>query len=59
VPDQITDSSPASGRYELTNLSTSFDRVIPAKHGRRNMLIGTWNERSFDRITREMAIAKR
>lgn len=53
MPDQITDSPPAGVRNELTNLSAALDRVIPAKRGRRNMLIGTWNVRAFDRMTRK------
>lgn len=52
MPDQITDSPPAGVRNELRNFSAALDRVIPAKHGRRNMLIGTWNVRAFDRMTR-------
>ena len=36
---------------QLANLSAALDQVIPAKQPGRNLLLGTWNVRAFDRLT--------
>jgi endonuclease/exonuclease/phosphatase family metal-dependent hydrolase len=51
MPDRITDPPPADVADQLQVLSGALDRVIPAKQPGRNLLIGTWNVRGFDRLT--------
>ena len=51
MPDEITDQPPADVRDELRALSNALDEVIPTKQPERNLLVGTWNVRAFDRLT--------
>jgi endonuclease/exonuclease/phosphatase family metal-dependent hydrolase len=51
MPDRITDPQPADVTAQLASLSAALDRVIPPKQPGRNLLIGTWNVRAFDRMT--------
>jgi endonuclease/exonuclease/phosphatase family metal-dependent hydrolase len=48
--DRVNDPVPADVAAELRRLSSSLDRVVPAKMP-QNLLIGTWNVRAFDAMT--------
>jgi len=50
MPDQITDQPPADVRDQLRRLAAALDQVVPAKAA-RNLLVGTWNVRGFDKVT--------
>ncbi len=50
----ITDQPPASVQADLDALSTQLDQEIPAKVA-DNLLIATWNIRSFSSLTRKWA----
>src|SRR6266545_2168760 len=51
MPDRITDPRPPEVAAQLANLAAALDQVIPAKQPGRNLLLGTWNVRAFDRLT--------
>ena len=46
----ITDPAANDVNDEIAKLSTALDNVIPKKQA-RNLLVGTWNIRAFDRAT--------
>src|SRR2546430_2633816 len=50
MSDQITDSPPSDVSTEVATLSAALDTVVPAKTD-KNLLVGTWNVRDFDRFT--------
>lgn len=49
----ITDTPPIEIQNELNVLRENLDNMIPAKILDRNILIGTWNIRSFGRVTKK------
>lgn len=49
----IFDLPPANVLNELDNLRGGLDQAIPAKIDNQNLLIATWNIRSFSSLTRE------
>ncbi len=49
---KITDNPPAAVRNDLASLNTALDNQIPAKTN-NNLLIATWNIRSFSSLTRK------
>src|SRR6266568_4224597 len=51
MADRISDPPPPEVAAQLTNLAGTLDQVIPAKQPGRNLLLGTWNLRAFDRLT--------
>jgi endonuclease/exonuclease/phosphatase family metal-dependent hydrolase len=50
---QLTDQPPLSIQNELEALNRSLDQVIPNKLNGQNLLIATWNIRSFASLTRK------
>jgi endonuclease/exonuclease/phosphatase family metal-dependent hydrolase len=50
---QLTDQPPLSIQNELEALNRSLDQVIPNKLIGQNLLIATWNIRSFASLTRK------
>lgn len=50
---QLTDQPPLSIQNELEALNRSLDQVIPNKLIDQNLLIATWNIRSFASLTRK------
>jgi endonuclease/exonuclease/phosphatase family metal-dependent hydrolase len=50
---QVTDQPPLLIRNELAALHRSLDQVIPKKLNGKNLLIATWNIRSFASLTRK------
>jgi hypothetical protein len=50
---QLTDQPPLSIQNELDALNRSLDQVIPNKLIDQNLLIATWNIRSFASLTRK------
>jgi hypothetical protein len=50
---QLTDQPPLSIQNELDALNRSLDQVIPTKLIGQNLLIATWNIRSFASLTRK------
>lgn len=50
---RITDQPPLLIRQELAALNNSLDQIIPKKHDGQNLLIATWNIRSFASLTRK------
>ena len=53
----ITDAPPPQVAADLTALSNSLDAVIPAKRPSENILIATWNLKSFGSLTRKWTSA--
>jgi endonuclease/exonuclease/phosphatase family metal-dependent hydrolase len=51
MTDAIGSPPPADVADELKTLAAKLDQVIPAKELGRNLLVGTWNLRDFDRVT--------
>ena len=49
----ITSTPPAAVRSDLDSLSAALDLAIPAKAEDENLLIATWNIRSFSSLTRK------
>jgi endonuclease/exonuclease/phosphatase family metal-dependent hydrolase len=49
----IFDEPPPPIKDELDGLQTALDQIIPAKLEGQNLLIGTWNIRTFGSLTRE------
>ncbi len=49
----ITSNPPASVQTDLNNLKNHLDAAVPAKTPGQNLLIATWNIRSFSSLTRE------
>lgn len=54
----ITDQPPAAIGQELAALSQALDAAIPAKQDGQNLLIATWNIRSFSSLTRKWTAAQ-
>ncbi len=52
MPD-IRDNPPAYVQAELNALSAALDQDVPAKSPSQNLLIATWNIRSFSSLTRK------
>jgi endonuclease/exonuclease/phosphatase family metal-dependent hydrolase len=50
---QISDQPPLLIRNELEALNRSLDQAIPQKQDGQNLLIATWNIRSFSSLTRK------
>jgi hypothetical protein len=50
---QLTDQPPLSIQSELDALNRSLDQVIPKKVIGQNLLVATWNIRSFASLTRK------
>jgi hypothetical protein len=50
---QLSDQPPLLIRNELEALNRSLDQVIPRKMAGLNLLIATWNIRSFSSLTRK------
>ncbi len=55
---KITDQPPAAIGQELAALSQALDDEIPAKQDGQNLLIATWNIRSFSSLTRKWTAAQ-
>ncbi len=53
----ITDTPPAPVKADLDSLKVALDAQIPAKRPSRNLLIATWNIRSFGSLTRKWTAA--
>ena len=55
MPPELTIKSnpPAAVRADLESLRIALDNVIPAKRPAENLLIATWNIRSFGSLTRK------
>ncbi len=49
----ITDNPPQRVNADLRALSDALDSVIPRKRPSQNILIATWNLKSFGSLTRE------
>lgn len=49
----IHDQPPTAVRKDLANLKNHLDQAIPAKQDGGNLLIATWNIRSFGSLTRK------
>jgi endonuclease/exonuclease/phosphatase family metal-dependent hydrolase len=49
----INDQPPAAVQSDLENLQNHLDNVVPAKQVGSNLLIATWNLRSFGSLTRK------
>jgi endonuclease/exonuclease/phosphatase family metal-dependent hydrolase len=50
MPISITDQPPDDVVDQLEKFSAALDSVIPPKELGRNLLIGTWNVRAFERV---------
>mgnify|MGYP000014706350 CR=1 FL=1 len=50
---RLTDQPPLLIRNELAALNRSLDETVPKKHEGQNLLIATWNIRSFSSLTRK------
>jgi len=50
---QLSDQPPLLIRNELAALNRSLDQAIPTKLDGQNLLIATWNIRSFSSLTRK------
>ncbi len=50
---QLSDQPPQNIQHELDQLKASLDHAIPKKLAGQNLLIATWNIRSFSSLTRK------
>jgi len=53
----IHDNPPSSVKADLQSISDALDRRIPKKRRSKNLLIATWNIRTFASLTREWTAA--
>ncbi len=50
---QLSDQPPQAIQQELDALNNTLDQAIPSKQDGQNLLIATWNIRSFSSLTRK------
>ncbi len=51
----ITDKPPSNVKADLDSLRDAMDRTVPSKKAGRNLLIATWNIRTFGSLMRKWA----
>ena len=56
---QLSDQPPLLIRNEFEALNRSLDQAIPTKQDGQNLLIATWNIRSFSSLTRKWTASQR